>query len=191
VIDAPEDRDAGLHLGIIGRQEEAIAAWEERYRRVMCASAARKGLPTGDAEDAFADTLLEVVLKAPDLLPMGEGLRRFAYTVFRNKVADRLRKRPPVPLASLDDLVGTQREPSAAVLPLSALQAEQVSPNVSRCLEQLSDRDRLLIESIYFEEISPIVIAERSGVKLNSVYQAAGRALKRVRPCLEKLLLGV
>jgi RNA polymerase sigma factor (sigma-70 family) len=188
VINRHEDRDAGLHLGIIARQEEAIAAWEERYRRVMCASAARKGLPTGDAEDAFADTLLEVVLKAPDLLPLGEGLRRFAYTVFRNKVADQLRRRPVLPPTSLDDLVGTRREPSAPVPPSGALKPNQISPDVSRCLEQLSDRDRLLIESIYFEEISPAVIAERSGVRLNSVHQATGRALRRVRPCLERLL---
>jgi RNA polymerase sigma factor (sigma-70 family) len=184
----PVDRDAELHARIISGEEEAVAEWEREYRDRLFRYAMRKGLPPEDAEDAFSDAFFATIKRAASLEgPLGLSLRKHAFAVVANKIADFHRRRTDDPV-SLDRLIEEGKDDPAIAAPHSTRPDERIVEAIRRCMQAIRGSYRILLELLYYEELPVDVVAERLGVEVNTVYKTKGRAITRIKPCLEEAL---
>ena len=189
--DAPVDRDAALHAAIIAGKEDALAEFEQRYRHPFIARGVAKGMSVEDAEDAFQDVFLSTAQRAATLEgPLGLSLRKYATGAMGFRIAEYLDDRSCRPKVTSIDTIGdgntqlAESEPDS-VKPQSD---DYIRAAVRQCLEGLSEGGRGILEAIYFGQLSPELVAETLGVARNTVYKAKGRALDKIRPCLEDAL---
>jgi len=179
------DVDAELHLGILAGHESALAAWEAKYRSIMCKRARERGLPEIEAENAFEEALHQAMLRANQLLPLGSSLRMFAYRVLSRRIADYHRQHESHEVVDLEQLAGHER-------PLSSVSHRPdeadggLSPTLRDCLDRLPERHRLMVEALYVERMRVDDVALKLGIKPNSVIVARRRALAQVRGCMEE-----
>lgn len=175
------DEDEEIHAQIIVGSAQALATWYDKYRGVLIAKALRSRLPIAAAEGAFDETFEAAMSAAHRLRPLGEGLRRFAYTVLKNQIAEWHREHKPE--YSLDEL--TERHRQFGERDIDVRAPAPVTEAVRRCLETLRDADRQLLELLYIEGETIQALADQMAVKRNTLDQRHGRALARIRPCLE------
>lgn len=185
----PVDRDAELHARIIAGEEEAVAEWEREYRDRLFRYATRKGLPPEDAEDAFSDAFFATMKRAASLEgPLGLSLRKHAFAVVANKIADFHRRRTDDPV-SLDRLIEEGNDEGAILAaPHSTRPDERIVEAIRRCMQAIKGSYRILLELLYYEQFPVDVVAERLGVEVNTVYKTKSRAIARIKPCLEEAL---
>ncbi|MHB8689080.1 MAG: RNA polymerase sigma factor [Candidatus Dormibacteraceae bacterium] len=179
------DRDAEMHAAIIAGEDEALAEFEQRYRRPFIARGTGKGLSPEEAEDAFQEVFFSTVQRAGTLEgPLGLSLRKYASRAMGYRIAEHFR-RPAE--ESLDEIDDTDTRP----IPMAGSSSESAVNNrlrdaVRRCLDDLSETYRAILEAIVVGQMAPNTVAETLGLPRNTIYQAKGRALKRIRPCLEE-----
>jgi len=133
------------------------------------------------AEDVFQEAVVVVCNKADEFQP-DSNLRAWVLEIARRTALDMIRKakrdRPALSVEALDALarderVGTEtREPDAR---LRALQ---------RCLEELSERARQMLQRRYAENLSCQRIAQEEKRPLGSIYVSLTRIRARLRACI-------
>jgi RNA polymerase sigma factor (sigma-70 family) len=167
----------------------AVAEWEGLYRDRLIAYASRKGLSAEDAEEAFSDAFFATMRRASSLDgPLGLSLRKHAFGVVANKIADFYRKAADN-AESLDELI--EKDPAGLPLPPAPLSVQpdaRIAEAVRRCMETIKASYRVLLELLYYEGLPAEAVAELLGVEVNTVYKAKGRAIGRIKPCLEEAL---
>lgn len=185
----PGDRDAELHAAIIAGKEDAVAEFERRYRTPFIARAVHKGLSPEDAEDAYQEVFLSTIQRAATLQgPLGLSLRKYASMAMRFQIAEHHRALPGE--LSLDDLGQREKEAGREARPpaVASQASDRVRAAVRRCLDLLREGHRVVLELLFYDQMSPEAIAETVGVARNSVYKTKTRALQQIRPCLEEAL---
>jgi RNA polymerase sigma factor (sigma-70 family) len=170
-------------------ERSAVAEWEELYRDRLIAYATRKGLSPEDAEEAFGDAFFATMKRASSLEgPLGLSLRRHAFGVVANKIAD-FHRNASHHVDSLDKLF-EENPAGLPVYPVSpSVQPDaRIANAVRMCLEAIKASYRVLLELLYYEGLPAEAVAELLGVEVNTVYKTKGRAISRIKPCLEEAL---
>jgi len=185
-VDGPDgDVDADLHLGILAGHESALAAWEAKYRPVMCKRARERGLPEIEAENAFEEALHRTMLRANQLLPLGSSLRMFSYKVLSRRIADYHRQHESHEVVDLEQLASHER-PLNSVSNRTDEVGGGLSSRLRDCLDRIPERYRLMVEALYVEEMRVDDVALKLGIKPNSVIVARRRVLAQLRGCMEE-----
>ena len=180
------DQDAELHAALIAGEEDAVAEFEQRYRRQFIAHGKAKGMSLEDSEDAWQDVFFASAREAHRLTPLGEGLRKYAWGMMRNLVADHYEKQSSAHESLDEEQVSREAIRHQRVAP--TMVDNSIRQAVRRCLEGLSAAPRALLEALFTEGLPPDVLAERLGIPRNTVYKRKTRALTQIRPCLEEAL---
>jgi RNA polymerase sigma factor (sigma-70 family) len=176
----PVDRDAMLHAAIIACEENAVAEFEQRYRKGFITRGLCRGLTAEDAEDAWQEVFLSTIDRAATLTgPLGLSLRQYASRAMGNQIADHHRGRRSN--ISLDEVAA---DPPSERPPVN----ERIRAAVKRCLERVADNHRVLLEALFVEEVPPDILAETLAVPRNTIYKRKSRAFAEIRPCLEEAL---
>jgi RNA polymerase sigma-70 factor (ECF subfamily) len=161
----------GELLGAIGQgSEPAFEELRSRYRRAV--ERACRPIVGTDLEDCAQEVFVRVWRKAP-LYDRGRGSAATWLLTLARRTALNFRqaRRAPIPI----DFV----EEAAAV----------DAPDVDRfwldaALERLPERERLVIELAYFQDLSQSAIAAELGVPLGSVKSWTRRGLNRLATLL-------
>ena len=171
--------DGELLVAIGEGSREAFEELHGRYRRALLGLARGRLRDWGRAEDAVQDAFASIWRAASTYRPeLGPGAP-WVYTVARNAIISRGRKRHEPPAEPFD-------EPSTE--PGPAEQAEQSwrSFCVHRALETLPGHQRELVELAYWGGLSQTEIAQRLELPLGTVKTRTRAALKRLAEALKE-----
>ena len=131
------------------------------------------------AEDVVADVFATLFLKAK---PLDEDiqLRPFLYKLTRNRSVDYLRRhRRELPLEDVEAVLSV---PGAE----AALLQKERDKALHRCLQQLPQQYREVLELTWFEDFSNDQVAVIMGKKPKQVYNLRSRAKIALKELLEK-----
>ena len=175
---AAEPRDEELLVRVAERDEGAFEMLYRRYARSMLALATQRLGDRGRAEDALQEAFASVWRSASTYRPERGAAAAWLYTVARNAIADRARRRPEPPTEPHD-------RPSADGGPPERAEREWVRWRVHRALEELPERERELIVLAYWSELSQSEIADRLEIPLGTVKSRTRSALSRLADVLD------
>ena len=156
-------------------------AFAELYRRLaprVLRLALRRLPDRGRAEDAAQETFAAIWRAAATYRPERGPARPWMFTVARNAIVNQARTR-------VDAIAEVTDEPSGEPGPSEQAEAEWVSRRIHRAVEELSDRERTLIELAYWSGLSQSEIATRLGVPLGTIKTQTRGALARLAELLE------
>lgn len=140
----------------------------------------KSGASPSLAEETTQEALATVWQKAQMFDPARASAATWIFTIVRNKQIDAIRKqRRPEP----EDLPwGSEAPPSSEeILVVSDEQAV-----LRRCLAELPDNQRQMIENAYFGDLSHHEIAEMTGLPLGTIKSRIRLGLERLRYELKK-----
>jgi RNA polymerase sigma-70 factor (ECF subfamily) len=171
--------DAELLARVAERDREAFELLYHRYLRSVFGLALRRLHDRGHAEDAAQDAFAAIWRSASSYRPERGPAGGWLYTVARNAIVDRLRRRGPATDSELPELHSVDTGP--------AERAEQVDTawRVHRALEGLQPREREVIELAYWSEMSQSEVADYLGLPLGTVKTRTRSALARLATVLE------
>jgi RNA polymerase sigma-70 factor, ECF subfamily len=164
--------EAALVARLQSEDEEAIAAFEERYGRVLTGFL-RDSLPDpGTAEEVRQQVLTEIWRRGGDYDPGRASVLTWALMIARSRAADERRRRRPVPVdpttveeagedAELDHLLDRWR--------------------VAALLERIPPGEAAVLRMRFYEGRSQSEIAARTDVPLGTVKTRMVRGLARLR----------
>lgn len=185
--DEPVDRDAELHAAIIAGKEDALGEFEQRYRRPFIARGVGKGMSPEEAEDAFQEVFFSTIQRAGTLEgSLGLSLRQYASRAMGFRIVDHFRRPVELSFDEIEDIDG--RDIAPAGTPSESQGDARIRVAVRRCLDELSEAYRAILEAIFIGQMVPDTVAQTLGMPRNTIYKAKGRALEKIRPCLEEAL---
>ena len=177
-----EHADDELVQAIAGRDADAMVALYDRYGRLAFALAYRILEDGSTAEDVVQDAFLRVWRQAPSF-DAGRGtLRSWLLTIVHHRAIDVLRRRSgrqgnDVDLETVEySLAGPDVWGEVA----AKIQGEQVR----RAVAALPAEQRLAVELAYFEGLTHVEIAERTGTPLGTVKSRLRLGLKKLQETL-------
>ncbi len=176
---ALEASDAELLARVGEHDREAFEILYGRYVRPVFSLALRRLGDRGHAEDAVQEAFTAVWRSASTYRPERGAAGGWLYTVARNAIVDRLRRKGPGADAELPELASAEPGP--------AEQAEDsyTSWQVHRALEELQPREREVIELAYWSGMSQSEVAEYLGIPLGTVKTRTRSGLARLASVLE------
>ncbi|WP_205859088.1 RNA polymerase sigma factor [Pleionea sediminis] len=140
---------------------------------------------TGSANDAM-DLMQEVFLAVYRNLPSFQGNSQLLTWIFRiaaNKSTDWLRSKHRVPTHEADPIDVNHKVDSKT--PQLELQTEQSNNEIMRCLSELPDNQRIIVELKFFQHFTFDEIAMQTGISPNTVKTRLYAALKKLKGHLE------
>jgi RNA polymerase sigma-70 factor (ECF subfamily) len=173
-----EPSDAELLLRTGAGDGEAFA---ELYRRVaprVLRLALRRLPDRGRAEDAAQETFAAIWRSAATYRPERGPASPWMFAVARNAIVNQTRSR-------IDAIAEVTDSHSGEPGPAEQAEAEWVSRRIHRALEELSDRERTLIELAYWGGLTQSEIATRLSVPLGTVKTQTRGALARLADLLD------
>ena len=183
VMPTEETSDEEL-LTRVGEQDRA--AFEllyERYVRSVFGLALRRLRDRGHAEDAVQEVFTAVWRSAASYRPERGPAGGWLYTVARNAIVDRLRRRGPATDSELPELASLEGGPEQRA------EDSYTAWQVHRALEELQPKEREVIELAYWSEMSQSEVAEFLGLPLGTVKTRTRSGLARLATVLEGELL--
>ena len=132
-----------------------------------------------DVEEIVSDTFLALWSRRDSLNPE-QGLKSWLAAVARNRVVDRLRAAPPVPLP-LDGL-----EEAGGANPAEDLERRLFANALRKAVEALPPPDNQLVLRYYYEEEKLKDIARDLGLSVPAAKSRLLRARRRLREALAK-----
>ena len=175
----PEDAtDSELLVRVADRDRLAFETLYHRYVRSLYGLALRRLRDRQRAEDAVQEAFTAVWRSAASYRPERGPAAPWLYAVARNAITDRLRARVD-PAAEAPDVVSGEPGP--------AEQAESafVSWRVHRALEELSPKEREVVELAYWSGLSQSEVAEYLHIPLGTVKTRTRSALAHLAELLE------
>ncbi len=160
-------RDAG--------DEAAFARIFAHFAPRVKAFLMRSGTQASVAEEVAQDVMATLWHKAHLFDPSRASVATWIFTIARNRRIDTVRRaRRPEP----EDLPwGPKPEPEQA----DALALQQESAALGEALAILPEKQRVLIEKAYFDDLSHSEIAEATGLPLGTIKSRIRLALDRLR----------
>ncbi|MGW6536879.1 sigma-70 family RNA polymerase sigma factor [Streptomyces sp. NPDC055051] len=178
VSSADDDRIA---RGLVGGDEQCLAAAYRRWGRLVHTLAARALGDPREAEDVTQQVFVAAWRGRANFRPERGTLPAWLTGITRRKIADALTAR-------------TRRTELAATLGASLEHEDRVDEEPERVLdrmlvtEELSRLPRVqrdVLELAYFADLTQTQIADRTGMPLGTVKSHARRGLQRMRHSLE------
>ncbi len=136
-----------------------------------------------EAEDVVHDVFLRV-WELRDRINLHRDLRGYLYTLARNQAVDRLRRRRVRSRYIPPELV----EPTAPIEGEMQVAASDLAATIRRAVAALPQRQREVLALRWYEQASYDEIAARLGISPKTVDIHLGRAMKRLRETLPRLL---
>jgi RNA polymerase sigma-70 factor, ECF subfamily len=173
--------DAELITRVGSGDRRAFETLYRRYARPVFGLALRRLGDRGRAEDAVQETFASIWRAARSYRPERGPGAPWLYAVARNAIVDngRVRREPPVE---------TAEEPSEEETPADRAESGWVAWRVHRCLAELPDNERVVIELAYWGGRSQSEIAELLSVPLGTVKTRTRTGLARLADMLEDVL---
>jgi len=172
---------------------EAHQSLEKHYARSLLSYIKMSVGNLEDAEEILNDVLCAAITKIDSFDPSKsrstEPFRTWIYTIARNKIRDHLRKsrreKEKLAEAGIEAVVSlTDRDVAEEVSSIEASRSTPKSLALSQALQNLSERDRFLLECIS-NNIKPAELADYLGLKPERVrihlYRAKHRLLKELQ----------
>jgi RNA polymerase sigma-70 factor (ECF subfamily) len=175
--DSPSDAELLARVG--ERDREAFEILYGRYVRPVFGLALRRLGDRGHAEDAVQEAFAAIWRSASTYRPERGAAGGWLYTVARNTIVDRLRRRGPSADAELPELASTEPGPAQRA------EDSDVAWRVHRALEELQPRERDVIELAYWSGMSQSEVAEYLHLPLGTVKTRTRSALARLASVLE------
>jgi RNA polymerase sigma-70 factor (ECF subfamily) len=159
--------------------EEAFAALYRRHARPVFGLALRRLGDSGRAEDAVQDTFASVWRSARTYRPERGVGSAWLYTVARNTIVDSARAAGEPSVAEPPEL------PSPELGPDARAESTWTQWRVHQAIAQLPERQRRVIELLYWSDLSQSQVAELVGLPLGTVKTRTRSALLRLAKLLE------
>ncbi|MDF1860990.1 MAG: sigma-70 family RNA polymerase sigma factor [Verrucomicrobiales bacterium] len=141
--------------------------------------------PAG-AEDVVQEVFLTVTAKANDF-EEGTNFKAWVFAIARFKVLEHLRQAKREPYRLSEETMELLADEAAGESDTDDLEKEQhLAAALSRCLNKLAPKSRLLIERVYRDGLKPGTVAEEIGWKPNAAYVTLSRARATLRSCIAK-----
>lgn len=156
----------------------AFAALFDHFAPRVKAFLLKSGADHSVAEECAQDVMVTVWNKAAQFDPARASVATWIYTIARNRRIDMLRRdRRPEP----EDIVwGPEEEPDQ----FDALALQQDTDKLALALRALPEKQREMIESAYFGDLTHSEIAEATGLPLGTIKSRIRLALERLRHSL-------
>lgn len=136
------------------------------------------------AEDVFQDVVL-IVLGKLDEINDEDHLIRWLRVALRLESLKALRRRRSQPASMEPGLLEALEEAWDAELLSEHSEVKQL---LSRCLDRLTPKARLLVEARYVQGLTGQPLAERLGRSVNAVYVGLSRAHRSLAECMRQSL---
>lgn len=176
---APSDAtDAELLAQIGERDRLSFELLYHRYLRSVFGLALRRLGDRGRAEDAVQEAFAAIWRSAASYRPERGAAGAWIYTVARNAIVDRFRSAGD-PVAELPELIAGEPGPQEQA------EASYVSWRLQRALEELSARERELLELAYWSGLSQSEVAAYLNIPIGTVKTRTRSALARLSDVLE------
>jgi RNA polymerase sigma-70 factor, ECF subfamily len=173
-----EVSDADLLVRIADRDRDAFDQLYQRYVRSMFGLALRRLRDRQRAEDAVQETFTAVWRSAASYRPERGPAAPWLYAIARNAIVDRFRTQIDTS-GEVPEIVSTDPGPAESA------EASFVSYRVHRALEELSPREREVVELAYWSGLSQSEVAEYLHIPLGTVKTRTRSALARLADVLE------
>lgn len=135
----------------------------------------RSGASDALAEECVQDVMATVWQKSHQFDASRASVATWIFTISRNRMIDALRKvRRPEP----EDLPWG---PEPDVTPLETLALQQDAARLSEAMAGLPEKQRKLIESVYFGDRTHSQVAEETGLPLGTIKSRIRLALEKLR----------
>ena len=170
--------DGDLISRVARRDANAFELLYRRYARPVFGLAFRRLGDRMRAEDAVQETFAAVWRSARTYRPERGAGAPWLYAVARNAIVDRSRNRSEPPAEAPD-------VPSSEPTPAERADASYVAWRVHRALEELSPKERDVIELAYYGELSQSEIADFLDIPLGTVKTRTRAGLGRLADLLE------
>src|SRR3954447_20521280 len=174
----PETSDAELLTRVADRDREAFELLYSRYVRSVFGIALRRLRDRQRAEDAVQETFAAVWRSAASYRPDRGPAAPWLYAIARNAIVDRFRAKAD-PTGEVPEIVSSEPGPA------DRAESSFVSWRVHRALEELSPREREVIELAYWSGLSQSEVAEYLHIPLGTVKTRTRSALTRLADVLE------
>jgi RNA polymerase sigma-70 factor (ECF subfamily) len=175
--DSPSDAELLTRVGEGDR--EAFETLYGRYVRPVFGLALRRLGDRGHAEDAVQEAFAAIWRSASTYRPERGAAGGWLYTVARNAIVDRLRRKGSSADAELPELASTEPGPAQRA------EDSDVSWRVHRALEELQPREREVIELAYWSGMSQSEVAQYLHLPLGTVKTRTRSALAHLASMLE------
>ena len=179
VSDTGQTDWAALLMQVAHSQDaDAFAVIFEYYAPRVKAFLMKGGADRAVAEECAQDVMVTVWNKAGQFDPTRASVATWIYTIARNRRIDMLRRdRRPEP----EELTwGPEAEPDQ----FDALSLQQETQKLAEALRQLPEKQRQMIESAYFGDLTHNEIADATGLPLGTIKSRIRLALERLRHSL-------
>lgn len=176
---ATAETDARLIQRVASGDRDAFTELYRRFARPVLAMALRQLGDNGRAEDAAQETFAAVWRSARTFKPERGSGSAWLYAVARHAIVDRARQRRE-PVAEAPD------EPSTEAGPDEQVEGSWLTWRVHSALEQLPERERLVLELAYWSGLSQAEIASYLDVPLGTVKTRTRTGLARLAGLLEE-----
>jgi RNA polymerase sigma-70 factor (ECF subfamily) len=168
-----------------GADQAALSELYDRYQAVMYGLAMRITNDAALAQDAVQEAFVGVWRNASRYTPGRASVRTWILSITHHRAIDLVRRRRPTnPLPEADEPVTT-----------AALTAPDVWPEVERAVDaaavrsaigELPELQREAIEMAYFQGLTQVEIASRTGAPLGTVKSRVRLGLQQMRRVLEE-----
>jgi RNA polymerase sigma-70 factor (ECF subfamily) len=175
--DPRDPRDTALAAKLRAREEDAIAAFEARFGRVLTGFLRNSLDDPATAEEVRQQVLLEVWKRGPDYEPRRSSLLTWALMIARSRAADERRRRRPVPV-----------DPASAEEPSEDEELDRLLERwrLAALLERIPADEAEVLRLRFYLGLAQPAIAERTGAPLGTVKTRMVRGLARLRELIEE-----
>jgi RNA polymerase sigma-70 factor (ECF subfamily) len=177
---ATPETDGRLIERIGHGDREAFDQLYRRFARPVLAMALRQLGDNGRAEDAAQETFAAVWRSARSYRSERGSGSAWLYAVARHAIIDRARQRR-------EQAADIPEEPSAAAGPPEQAEESWLAWRVHSALEQLPERERVVIELAYWSGLSQMEIASYLDVPLGTVKTRTRTGLARLAGLLDEV----
>jgi RNA polymerase sigma-70 factor (ECF subfamily) len=175
----PRHADDELARRLISRDPRALAEVYERFGSVSFGFLVNLLRDRQAAEDVQQQVFLEVWQRAPTFDPARAGLLTWIMTIARSRAIDHLRRRIPEPAGTMQAETG------------SAAAGDETERLVERwhfagLLRQLPSDEAKVLRLRFYDELTQVEIAGRTGIALGTVKSRMVSGLRRLRELMEE-----
>ena len=180
------DVDIGAVRRVAAGDEVALKELYDRYGRIVYGMAYRLTRDAQLAEEATQDTFVTLWRRADRYDPERAKLTTWLFVVARNRAIElgRKRSRAAEPHADLDP---GGESPDPADLVATGVEAQRLA----EVMAELPEQQLEIVRLAYFDGLTHVEIAERTGLPLGTVKGRIRLALERLRTLLADRELGV
>jgi RNA polymerase sigma-70 factor (ECF subfamily) len=177
---ATAESDSHLIERIAGGDRDAFTELYRRFARPVLALAIRHLGDNGRAEDAAQETFAAIWRSARSFRAERGTGSAWLFAVARHAIIDRARQRP-------DPVAEVVEEVSPAAGPAELAEESWLAWRVHAALEQIPERERVVLELAYWSGLSQAEIASYLDVPLGTVKTRTRTGLSRLAGLLDEV----